>query len=345
MTGVRSFASDNNAGVHPRILEAIAAVNVGHERAYGDDPHTARAVTAVRRLLGADVPVFFVFGGTGANVLGLRSAAESYHAVICPDTAHIHVDECGAPERHVGCKLLAVPTSDGKLRPNDIRPLLKGFGNPHHAQPRVIAVSQATELGTAYRPDELRALGDLARRHGMVLHMDGARIGNAAVGLGLDVAELTTRAGVDILTLGGTKNGLLGAEAVVFFRPELAERFLYLRKQEMQLASKMRFLACQFEALYGTDLWRENAAHANRLARLLADLVAGVPGVELTQPVEANAVFARIPTHAVAPLQGRSFFYVWDEETSVVRWMASFDTTEEDVRSFAAAVWEVVTAG
>ena len=341
----RSFASDNSSGIHPEVLRAIEAANTGHVPAYGDDPYTAEARAEFRRYLGDDIDVFFVFGGTGANVLGLRAITESYHAIICAALAHVNVDECGAPERHLGTKLIAVPCGDGKLRPDDVRPHLKGFGVEHHAQPRVISITQASELGTVYRPDEIRSLADLAHEHGMLLHMDGARISNAAAGLGLDLRATTADAGVDVLSLGGTKSGLMGAEAVVFFGAQQGERFPFLRKQGMQLASKMRFLAVQFTALLTDDLWRRNAEHANRLASMLAEKVRALDGVEITQSVESNAVFARIPARAIRPLQDRFFFYVWDEATAEVRWMTTWDTTEEDVYEFAAAIEEEVGGG
>jgi threonine aldolase len=329
------FASDNTAGIHPDVLAAIAAANTEHAVAYGSDVWTATAIDRFHEHFGPEAEVFFVFGGTGANVLGLQLLARPHEAIICADSAHIHADECGAPERFIGCKLLAVPSHDGKLRPTDIASQLKGIGNEHHVQPRVVSVTQATEYGTVYRPDELSALAEVARRHGLRLHMDGARLANAAASLGLPLRAITAEVGVDVLTFGGTKNGLLGAEAVVVFDPALARDFQYQRKQAMQLPSKMRFLGAQFAALLGDDLWRRNAEKANRMARLLADLAGQVPGVTITQPVEANAVFATVPRERLAALLEPFFFYVWDEPRTEVRWMASFDTTEEDVRAFA----------
>ncbi|HET9294934.1 MAG TPA: low specificity L-threonine aldolase [Gemmatimonadales bacterium] len=329
------FASDNTAGIHPEVLAAIAAANTDHAIAYGSDSWTAAAVDRFREHFGPETEVFLVYGGTGANVLGLQLLTRPHEAVLCAETAHIHADECGAPERYLGCKLLAVPSRDGKLRPADIVGQLKGIGNEHHVQPRVISVTQATEYGTVYRPEELGALAEVARQHGLRLHMDGARLANAAASLGLPLREVTAEVGVDVLTFGGTKNGLLGAEAVVVFDPALARDFRFQRKQAMQLPSKMRFLGAQFAALLADDLWRRNADKANRMARLLADLASRVPGVTITQPVEANAVFATVPREHLAALQERFFFYVWDEPRTEVRWMAAFDTTEEDVRAFA----------
>jgi threonine aldolase len=342
MTPRRDFASDNNAGVHPAVLAAVAEANAGHERAYGHDPYTERAEAEFRRHFGDAAKAWLVFNGTAANVLGLKAVTEPHNAVICVDGAHINVDECGAPERFTGCKLLPAPSPDGKLRPGDIARYLRDQGDEHRVQPRVVSISQATELGTVYQPVEIRALADTAHRNGLLLHMDGARLANAAVGLGVSLRQCTTDAGVDVLSFGGTKNGLLGAEAVVFLHGQAGEEMPFLRKQGMQLASKMRFLAVQFIALLGTDLWRQNADHANRMARLLAERVRDVRGVTLTQPVEANGVFARIPAEHIPALQARAFFYVWNAETSEVRWMTAWDTTEEDVERFAEAVREIV---
>lgn len=337
----RSFASDNSAGIHPDVLQAIIDVNVGHVPAYGDDPYTESAERAFRQQFGDDIGVFFVYGGTGANVLGLDAVTEPYHAILCAESSHINVDECGAPERHLGCKLIPIPTADGKLRPADVEPHLKGFGVPHHAQPRVLAITQATELGTVYQPAEIQALAEVVHQHDMVVHMDGARISNAAASLGLELSAITRDVGVDVLSFGGAKSGLLFGEAVVFFSTgETLHRVPYLRKQNMQLASKMRFIAGQFEVLLTDELWRRNAEHANRMAGILADRVGGIDGVTLTQPVESNAVFARIPMAAIRPLQERCFFYVWDADRGEVRWMTAFDTTEEDIDAFVAALTE-----
>jgi threonine aldolase len=341
-THTRAFASDNNAGVHPEVLAALAAANTGHVRAYGDDPWTKGAVAKLRTHFGSDADVHFVFGGTGANVLGLQCVTQPYHAVVCPATAHIAVDECGAPERFTGCKLVTLETRDGKLRAEQLAPLLHHIGDQHHSQPRVVSVSQSTELGTVYRPAELRALADAAHAHGLLLHVDGARLANAAVALDLPLRAITTDAGVDVLSLGGTKNGLMGAEAVVFLNGTLAPDFRFVRKSGMQLASKMRFLAAQFDALFTDDLWQRSAANANRMAQRLGKAASEIPGVKLARPVEANGVFVFLPRAAIAPLQQHSFFYVWDEETCECRWMTSFDTTEADVDTFVAAAREIV---
>ena len=338
----RSFASDNNAMVHPEVLEAIRRANDGHVVGYGDDPYTEAAVAKFRENFGDDVQVFFVFNGTAANVLSLQALARPYQAVLCPELSHIYTDECGAPERLTGCKLIPLPAPDGKLTVEAVGQAYHGIGDQHHVQPRVISITQSTEMGTVYKPGEVEALARFAHERKMFLHMDGARISNAVTALGLTLRQATRDLGVDVLSFGGTKNGLMGVEAVVFFRPELAEDFKFLRKQGMQLASKMRFMAVQMDALLTGELWKRNALHANRMAKLLEAEVSKIPGVTIVYPVEANGVFARIPHASIAAIQERYFFYVWSEEESVVRWMCSFDTTEEDVREFAAFVGEVV---
>jgi threonine aldolase len=338
----RSFASDNNAGVHPEIIEALRAANDGHVVAYGDDPFTGRAVKVFQKHFGKDIAVYFVFGGTGANVLGLKAITKSYEAVICAETAHINVDECGAPEKFTGCKLLTVRTPDGKLRVEDIKPHLHGVGFEHHVQPRVISVSQATEMGTVYTKGELKTLARFAHDNNLLLHVDGARISNAAASLNANLKEITVEAGVDVLSFGGAKNGMMYGEAVVFFNRKFGNDFKYIRKQGMHLPSKMRFISAQFETLLSGDLWRRSATHANRMAQLLGSELAKVPNVKLTQPVEANGVFAEIPAKYVPALQKKYFFYVWNEETSECRFMASFDTTEEDIREFVALVRKTV---
>ena len=341
-TPSRSFASDNNAGVHPEVIKALAAANEGHVIAYGDDPFTARAVKQFQKVLVKDVAVFFVFGGTGANVLGLQAVTRSYQAVICAETAHINVDECGAPEKFTGCKLLSVATPDGKLRIEQIKPFLHGVGFEHHVQPRVISISQTTEMGTVYTKSELKALADFAHKNDMLLHVDGARIANAAVSLNATLKEITADVGVDVLSFGGAKNGMMYGEAVVFFDKKMAVDFKYIRKQGMHLPSKMRYISAQFEALLSGDLWRRSAAHANQMARLLASELEKVPQIKITQPVQANGVFALVPKKFVPVLQKKYFFYVWNEETSEVRLMTSFDTTEKDVKDFVALVRKIV---
>ncbi len=338
MNSTRHFASDNNAPVHPAILEAMAAANAGHERAYGDDRFTQAMEARFREHFGPAARAYCVFGGTGANVLGLAALVRPHEAVLCAEGAHIDVDECGAPERHVGCKLVPIPTPDGKLTPALVAPHVHGIGDQHHVQPRVISITQATEVGTVYKPREIRALAEFAHARSLYLHVDGARIANAAASLDVPLRSITTDAGVDVLSFGGTKNGLMGAEAVVFLREGLGEDFRFLRKQGMQLASKMRYVAAQLARVLEGDLWRSNAAHANAMARRLAEGASAVRGVSLAYPVQANGVFARLPREWIAPLQERSFFYVWDEEAGIARWMCSFDTTEEDVDGLLAAL-------
>ena len=338
----RGFASDNNAGVHPLILEAMKSVNEGHVIAYGDDPYTEKARSQLKEIFGADSEVFFVFIGTAANVLGLSTLTQSYQAVICPDTAHIHVDECGAPEKFTGCKLLTCDTPDGKLRVDHIAAHMHGIGFEHHVQPRVVSITQASELGTLYSLAEIREIANYAHDNGMLLHMDGARISNAAVALDSGFYEMTGGAGVDVLSFGGTKNGMMYGEAIVFFNPALCEDFKYRRKQGMQLASKMRYIAAQFSAFLEDDLWKKNAAHANRMARKLYAAVRDIPGVEVSRKVESNAVFARIPSQIIPALQEEFFFYIWDEDISEVRWMCSFDTEEADIESFASLLRSLI---
>ncbi len=341
----RSFASDNNAVVHPEVLEAIGRANQGHVVGYGDDPYTESAVKKFREHFGEDVEVFFVFNGTAANVLSLQALTRPFHAVLCPEMSHIYTDECGAPEKFTGCKLIPLKAPMGKLSVETVAHAYHGIGDQHHVQPKVISITQSTEMATVYQPGEIQALAEFAHGHAMFLHMDGARLSNAAVAQGVTLRQATRDLGVDVLSFGGTKNGLMGVEAVVFFRPELAQDFLYVRKQAMQLASKMRYLAVQMEALLTNDLWRRSAEHANRMARLLEREIKKIPRVRIVYPVEANGVFAQIPQEAIKKIQARYFFYVWNEEESVVRWMCSFDTTEEDVRQFAAFVGEMVGAG
>ena len=337
-TNKRGFASDNNSGVHPNILNAMASVNNGHTIAYGDDSYTEEAIKLFRKEFGDHVEVFFVFIGSAANVLGIKAATQPYNAVICADTAHINVDECGAPERFTGCKLLTVATPDGKLTVDLVKKHMHGFGFQHHSQPKVISISQPTELGTLYTPEEVKTLADYAHEHNMYLHMDGARIANTAVALDMNFRQFTTDAGVDILSFGGTKNGMMYGEAIVFFRPELAEGFMYTRKQGLQLASKMRYISSQFSAYLGNDQWKETAKHANRMAKLLASELRQLPQVTITQSVDVNGVFAIIPREIIEKLQNEYFFYIWNEELSEVRWMTSWDTTEEDIEGFVSTL-------
>jgi threonine aldolase len=342
----RSFASDNAAGAHPAIVEAVARANRGHALAYGDDRWTHACEDAFRELLG-DVTALLTFNGTGANILGLASLLGPADAVVCGAASHVAVDETGAAERILGVKLIDLPTSDGKLVPEQIGDLVHLLGNPHHAQPGVVSITQSTELGTVYQPDEVAAICEIAHTMGMTVHMDGARIANATAHLGGDVAALrsfTVDAGVDVISFGGTKNGLLGGDAVVYLRPELARRAQYLRKQVTQLASKMRFVAAQFLALFADGLWIDLAAHANAMARRLYDATSTIDGVGLGDPPEVNSLFPVLPPGAAATLRDWSFFWDWDVTTSQVRWMTAWDTEPDDVDAFATGVNQVFAA-
>ncbi len=343
------FASDNHAGAHPEVLEAIAAANGGHAASYGADPWTARAEAVFRERFGERARVFFVFNGSGANVAAIDTLTRPFEAVICTDVAHMHVDECGAPERVAGTKLLTVSGDDGKLSPADLERWEARRGDEHQAQPRLVSITQATELGTVYSLEQTRAIAETAHGLGMYLHVDGARLANAAAALDASLAELTTEAGVDVVSFGGTKNGLLFGDAVVFCNPELGESFAFTRKQLGQLASKMRFVSAQFEALLSGELWLESARHANSMAARLAAAVAKIDGIEVSHPVEANAVFACLPRpaidHLLDSLPGEHPFYVWDAARDEVRWMCAWDTEEADVDAFAAAVAEAVAEG
>jgi threonine aldolase len=334
----RGFASDNHAGALPEVLDAVARANVGHAPSYGADEWTARVEDLFRGEFGDEARTVLVFNGTGANVVALQALCRPFEAVVCASTAHLNVDECGAPERVAGLKLLPIDTPDGKLTPELVSSRLVRFGDEHAVQPRVVSITQSSELGTVYTLGEIRTLADQAHARGMLLHVDGARLANAAVALGASLSALTTDAGVDVVSFGGTKNGLLLGEAVVFLREGLGGDVAFLRKQSMQLASKMRFIAAQFEALLTDSLWQRPAGHANAMAARLATALEAVDGVHVTQPVQANAVFAVIPPEASQRLQERWHFYVWDERTGEVRWMCSWDTTEEDVDAFAADV-------
>ena len=330
----RGFASDNNSGIHPEILKAIAAANTGHSVGYGDDQWTIEAVNLFKKEFGDDTEVFIVLTGTGANILGIQSSISSFHTVICAETAHIQTDECGAPEKFTGSKLIPIATQNGKITPEQIKKHLHGFGFEHHSQPGLISITQVTELGTVYTVDEIRALADLAHSHSMFLHMDGARISNAAVSLGMPFRAFTKDAGVDILSFGGTKNGMMIGEAVLFFNPALAVHSKYYRKQAAQLYSKMRFVGAQFVPYLRDEIWKITATHSNRMAKILESEVRKLKGVKITQKVEGNGVFAIVPKDLIPQLQQEYFFYTWNENRGEVRWMTSFDTTEEDILNF-----------
>jgi threonine aldolase len=336
----RHLSSDNWAGAHPEVLAAMARVNLGHSASYGFDDYTKGIADRLADELEAEA-VYFVFTGTGANVLALETLARPHNAVICADTAHVQTSECGAIEKHVGCKLLLVQTDDGKLDRDGIARHLHDIGNEHHVQPSAVSISQATEYGTTYTRNEIDMIAGFAHDHGLRVHMDGARLVNAAAFLDVRLRDLTSGAGVDVLSLGATKNGALAAEAVVFFDASLAKDFVFQRMQAMQLSSKMRFIAAQFDALFTDELWLRSARHANSMARLLEQELIPVPGVRLTQRVEANEVFAVLPREIIAPLQEVCFFQVWREEISEARFVCSFDTSEEDVRKLGAKAREL----
>jgi threonine aldolase len=338
----RGFASDNNSGIHPEILKAISNANTGHAVGYGGDELTEMAIARFKQEFGESTDVYFVFNGTGANVLSLSTLTRSFHSVICAETAHIQVDECGAPEKFTGSKLLPVATIKGKISPYGISGYLHGFDFEHHSQPGIISISQVTELGTVYSVEEIKAITSLAHQHGLFVHMDGARIANAAVALNLPFRAFTVDAGIDVLSFGGTKNGMMLGEAVLFFNPELAKNAKYIRKQSMQLYSKMRFVSAQFLAYFNNELWKRNASHSNKMAQLLEQEVRKIPSIQLTQNVEANGVFAIVPREIIPELQAKYFFYMWDEKRSEVRWMTSFDTREEDILHFTELIKSLV---
>ncbi|WP_188666038.1 threonine aldolase family protein [Tersicoccus solisilvae] len=336
----RTFASDNYAGVHPEVLDAVVGANAGHQISYGEDEYTERLQEVLGRHFGTPTFAFPVFNGTGANVVSLQSLLPRWGAVVCAETAHINVDENAAPERVGGLKLLTVPTPDGKLTPELIDRQAWGWGDEHRAQPLAVSITQTTEMGTCYTGDEIRAIADHVHERGMKLHLDGARLANAAATLGEGLGAFTRDAGVDAISFGGTKNGLMFGEAVVVFDPELATALPYLRKMDMQLASKMRYISAQLVALYEGDLWLTSARHANAMARRLRAGVEPLDGVRLTQPTQANAVFAVLDRDVAERLRARFRFYDWDEHTGEVRWMCSWDTTEADVDAFVAALAE-----
>ncbi|MEV0184852.1 low specificity L-threonine aldolase [Streptomyces sp. NPDC050625] len=337
---VRGFASDNYAGAHPEVLAALTLANGGHQVAYGEDDYTENLQRIIRSHFGSTAEAFPVFNGTGANVVALQAVTDRWGAVICAESAHINVDEGGAPERMGGLKLLTVPTPDGKLTPELIDRQAYGWEDEHRAMPQVVSITQSTELGTLYTPDEIRAICEHAHAHGMKVHLDGSRIANAAASLNVPMRTFTNAVGVDILSLGGTKNGAVFGEAVVVINQDAVSHMKHLRKLSMQLASKMRFVSVQLEALLAKDLWLRNARHSNAMAQRLAEGVRAVHGVEILYPVQANGVFAQLPHDVSERLQKRFRFYFWDEAAGVVRWMCSFDTTEDDVDAFVAALKE-----
>lgn len=337
-----SFGSDNNSGVSPLVMKALAEANEGFAVGYGADRWTERATSVFREMFGEDTDVFFVFNGTGANVLSLSSILHSYEAVLCAESAHINEDECGAPEKFTGAKLWDFHTHDGKITPEMLEGTLAHLGDEHRVQPRVISITQATEFGTVYSLDEIKKIADFAHQNGMYLHIDGARIANAAVSLGLDFRTFTVDAGVDVLSFGATKNGLMYGEAVLFFNKELAKPAKFYRKQSMQLASKMRYVSAQFIAYLESDLWKENAEHANRMAQLLESGIRTLPKATVFHPVQANGVFVQLPRPAIEKLRQKHFFYVFDEKNHVARFMCSFNTPESAVNELLTDLAQVL---
>jgi threonine aldolase len=330
----RGFGSDNNAGIHPEILNELISVNQGHVIGYGHDVYTDKAIEIFKQQLGDNAETFFVFTGTAANVLGLSAITRAWNSIITASTAHLEQDECGAPEKMTGCKVLTVDTPDGKVDAGLIEKHMHGIDFEHHSQPKVISITQSTEMGTVYTAAEIRKLADFAHSNGMLLHMDGARIANAAVTLNLPFKAFTTDAGVDVLSFGGTKNGMLSGEAICFLRPGLSDDFKYIRKQGMQLASKMRFISAQYIAYFRNDLWKLNATHSNLMAKIFADRLQEFSELKITQSVQSNGIFVIMPQSVAEKMKEHYFFYPWDEKRSEYRLMTSWDTTIEDIEGF-----------
>ncbi len=328
---MKALASDNYSGVHPEIMEALVRANVEHQGAYGSDEFTRSATQLFKENFGDATEVFFVYNGTGANVIGLSAITQSFNSILCSELAHINVDESTAPEKFTGCKLIGISTANGKIYPDQLENKIQRVGDQHHPQANAISISQSTEYGTVYTTHEIKAISAVAKKHNLLLHMDGSRISNAAVSLNQDFIKFTRDAGVDILSFGGTKNGMMFGEAVLIFNPDLAKNFSYRRKQGMQLHSKMRFISAQFEALLSNELWKRNASHANGMAKKLEQGLKSIPQITITQSVDGNGVFAKFPKEIIPELQNEIFFYVWNERTSEVRLMCSFDTTEGEI--------------
>ncbi len=330
----RGFASDNNAGIHDEILSEIASANSGHVTGYGSDVYTEKALKLFKEHLGPSTETYFVFTGTAANVLGLSSILRSWNSVITASTAHLEQDECGAPEKFTGCKVLTVETPDGKIDVSLLDKHMHGFDFEHHSQPRVISITQSTEMGTVYSAAEIRKIADFAHSKGMLLHMDGARIANAAVALNMPFKSFTTDAGVDVLSFGGTKNGMMFGEAICFLKPGLSTDFKYMRKQGMQLACKMRFISAQYIAYFRDELWKKSASHSNDMAKILEKKLEPIMGIKITQKVQSNGVFVIMPYDVAERVRKQFFFYPWDEKVSEYRLMTSWDTTEADIEGF-----------
>lgn len=340
-----TFASDNYAGVHAKVMDALNHANSGHAGSYGADPYTLKAIQKFKILFGDDTEVFFAYNGTGANVLGLSALTRSYHSIICSDLAHINVDESTAPEVFMGCKLITIPTKDGKIYSHEIEERIQRIDDPHHPQVKVISISQSTEYATVYTLKEIEAISQVAKKHGLYLHMDGSRISNASVSLNETFRRFTKDAGVDVLSFGGTKNGMMFGEAIIFFDPSLAMDFKFIRKQGMQLHSKMRFISAQFDALLTDDLWKKNAAHSNHMAGLLEKEIRKIKKAKITQSVDANGIFVQLPPEVIPVMQEEHFFYVWNEKTNEVRLMCSFDTSEEEIKNFGIKLQRLLADG
>lgn len=332
-----SFASDNTSGIVPEVLRALIEVNEGSAIGYGDDPITTKLREEMNELFGKEVSTLLAWGGTGANIVGLQAMINSWEAIICTSSSHINVDECGAPERFLGAKLIDLESSDAKIEPVSLAKELEILGVVHHAQPGAISITQSTEYGTLYTVEELKEVIGIAKQAGLRVHMDGARIANATAALGVPIADFTCDLGVDILSFGGTKNGMAYGEAIVVFNPELAEAAEFIQKQSAQLPSKMRYIAAQFSAMFKDNLWLKHASHANEMAQLLAEGISGIRDVEITQSTEVNAVFAKLPKEAIATLQEWSYFYDWEKENEV-RWMTSYVTTPKDVERLVEGI-------
>jgi len=335
---MRSFGSDNHSGIHLAVLEAIHQANMDHACAYGNDVYSERLQAKIEEIFGEDATIFPTFNGTGANICALRACVQPFHAILCSESAHIFVDECGAPEFLTGAALKSIPTSDGKITVAMLEPFLDAFDFEHHSQPKVLYISQATELGTIYKPEEIKQLSVFLNYNKMYLHMDGARLANAAATLECSLREITIDCGVDILSFGGTKNGMMMGESVITFRQELAENMKYIRKQSTQLFSKMRFSSAQFLAYFQNDLWLTNAQHANKMARLLRRKIEETGSFEFTQPTEANVILVKFPPTLINNMLKHHFFYVWNEKTHEVRLVTSWDTTEEDIVNFISSL-------
>ncbi len=336
-----SLGSDNHSGVHPKVMEAINAANRGHAHSYGMDPIALETEKEFKRVFGEPLDIEYVFNGTGANVLAMKTLLQSFESALVSDVSHMQVDECGAPELLTGCKLIPVPSTSAKITPESLLPFLIRKGDQHFSQPRLLSLTQPTELGTCYSIEEIKKLKELCNKHNLFLHLDGARLPNAAAFLNVGLKQLTRDLGVDVISFGGTKNGLMGAEAILFFNPEISKNLRYHRKQALQLPSKSRFLAAQFYAFLKNDLYKEIASHVHALAKDLETRLKAFPEIEITEPVQSNALFVKIPKAWIKPLRERYFFYVWDENTSVLRWMFSFDFKAKDLDDIVRAIKEV----